>query len=106
MSWAAPDGPLPMIRDPRVVFDRLFGVLKNGATQAERAERVAEDRSILDWLLSSIARLLGRWGRRTDPRLADYLEHVARDRAADPDHRGAQPHRRVAGPAGGAGGRA
>jgi hypothetical protein len=35
----------------------MFGVLKAGTTQAERAERLAEDRSILDWLISSVARL-------------------------------------------------
>ena len=29
ISWASPTEPLPMIRDPRVVFDQLFGV---GAT--------------------------------------------------------------------------
>ena len=38
ISWAAPKQPLPMIRDPRVVFDQLFGV---GATPDERAERRA-----------------------------------------------------------------
>ena len=76
ISWAAADRPLPMIRDPRVVFDRMFGVLKNGATQAERAERLAEDRSILDWLLSSVARLQRTLGPADRSRLADYLEHV------------------------------
>ncbi|HEX3645872.1 MAG TPA: DUF1552 domain-containing protein [Vicinamibacterales bacterium] len=76
ISWAAADRPLPMIRDPRVVFDRLFGVLENGATRAERAERLAEDRSILDWLLSSVARLAGTLGPADRSRLADYLEHV------------------------------
>src|SRR6185295_7223810 len=45
ISWASPSQPLPMIRDPRSVFDQLFGV---GATPAERKERRAEDRSILD----------------------------------------------------------
>jgi hypothetical protein len=76
ISWAAADRPLPMIRDPRVVFDRMFGVLKNGTTQAERAERLAEDRSILDWLLSSVARLQQTLGPADRSRLADYLEHV------------------------------
>jgi hypothetical protein len=76
ISWAAADRPLPMIRDPRVVFDRMFGVLENGATQAERAERLAQDRSILDWLRSSIARLAGTLGPADRSRLADYLEHV------------------------------
>ena len=62
--------------DPRVVFDQMFGVLANGATQAERAERLAEDRSILDWLLASAARLAGTLGPADRSRLADYLEHV------------------------------
>ena len=76
ISWAAADRPLPMIRDPRIVFDRMFGVLKNGSTPAERAERLGEDRSILDWLLSSIARLQRTLGPADRSRLADYLEHV------------------------------
>ena len=32
ISWAAPNKPLPMIRDPRVVFDQMFGVLGSGST--------------------------------------------------------------------------
>jgi hypothetical protein len=82
ISWAAPNRPLPMIRDPRVVFDELFGVLKAGSTPAERAERLAEDRSILDWLMSSIARLQKTLGPADRSRLADYLEHVRRSNAA------------------------
>ena len=76
ISWAAANRPLPMIRDPRVVFDKLFSVLKVGATQAERAERLAEDRSILDWVLASVGRLQKTLGPADRTRLADYLEHV------------------------------
>jgi hypothetical protein len=76
ISWAAADRPLPMIRDPRVVFDKLFSVLNVGATQAERAERLAEDRSILDWVLSSAARMQRRLGAADRARLSDYLEQV------------------------------
>src|SRR5687767_14860479 len=36
ISWASPNEPLPMIRDPRVAFDSLFG---SGGTTAARAER-------------------------------------------------------------------
>src|SRR5688500_1387100 len=46
ISWASPTEPLPMVRDPRAVFDMLFGV---GATPQDRAQRRSEDRSILDW---------------------------------------------------------
>ena len=43
-----------MIRDPRAVFDQLFGV---GATPEERAARRREDQSILDWITASVNRL-------------------------------------------------
>ena len=43
-----------MIRDPRAAFDSLFGV---GATPAERAAHRRTDKSILDWVMSEVARL-------------------------------------------------
>ena len=73
ISWASPSQPLPMIRDPRLVFDQLFGV---GATPAERKERRAEDRSILDWLGTSVNRLKKDLGSADRARLDDYLEDV------------------------------
>ena len=36
ISWSSPTEPLPMIRDPRVAFDQLFGA---GGTAEERAAR-------------------------------------------------------------------
>jgi hypothetical protein len=62
-----------MIRDPRVVFDQLFGV---GATPADRKERRAEDRSILDWLGTSIGRMRKDLGAADRARLNDYLDDV------------------------------
>src|SRR5918999_2225929 len=73
ISWASPTEPLPMIRDPRTVFDQLFGV---GATPAERMERRAEDRSILDWLSTAVARLNKDLGAADRARLSDYLDDV------------------------------
>ena len=73
ISWAAPHEPLPMIRDPRVVFDQLFGV---GGTAQERAERRAEDRSILDLIRDQLGQLQRELGAADRARLADYLEDV------------------------------
>ena len=53
ISWSAPDKPLPMVRDPRVVFDQLFGV---GATPEERVANRRADRSILDFITAGSAR--------------------------------------------------
>ena len=50
ISWATPSQPLPMIRDPRAVFDQLFGI---GATPEARAARRRRDKSILDWVTQS-----------------------------------------------------
>ena len=73
ISWASPEQPLPMIRDPRVVFDQLFGV---GATPGERRERRAEDRSILDWLGTAVNRLNKNLGAADRARMHEYLENV------------------------------
>jgi hypothetical protein len=73
ISWASPKQPLPMVRDPRVVFDQLFGV---GATPGERRERREEDRSILDWLNTSVARLQRELGTADRARLGDYMDNV------------------------------
>src|ERR1041385_642985 len=47
ISWAATNLPLPMELNPQVVFERLFGDVQ-AKTNAERAARRDEDRSILD----------------------------------------------------------
>lgn len=75
ISWAAPNKPLPMIRDPRVVFEQMFGVLGTG-TAAERQARRAEDRSILDFVQRASARLKPSLGASDQARLADYLDNV------------------------------
>jgi hypothetical protein len=76
ISWASPKQPLPMVRDPRVVFDTLFSVMRGDLSPAERRERLAEDRSILDRLLRSIERLERDLGAGDRRRLDDYLENV------------------------------
>jgi hypothetical protein len=73
ISWATPEDPLPMIRDPRAVFDQLFGI---GATPEARAARRRRDRSILDWVTQSTAELKKQLGHADQLRLADYLEDV------------------------------
>ncbi|HUE87031.1 MAG TPA: DUF1552 domain-containing protein [Vicinamibacterales bacterium] len=73
ISWAAPNEPLPMVRDPRTVFDMLFGV---GATPEDRAERRREDRSILDWITEDMTRLRNTLGASDRERLTAYLEDI------------------------------
>jgi hypothetical protein len=73
ISWASPKQPLPMVRDPRVVFDQLFGV---GATPEERLNNLKTDRSILDWITNQAGQLRRDLGATDRARLGDYLENV------------------------------
>ena len=73
ISWASPEEPLPMIRDPRLVFDLLFGV---GATPAARALRRRKDRGILDYVRESVGELKRSVGPADRARLDDYLTNV------------------------------
>jgi hypothetical protein len=73
MSWETPTKPLPMVRDPRKVFDQLFGV---GGSEAERARRRKTDRSILDWVTRRVATLKTDLGAGDRQRLDEYLENV------------------------------
>src|SRR5262245_4463180 len=73
ISWASPTQPLPMVRDPRVVFDQLFGV---GATKEERAANLHADRSILDWVTTQISQLRKEIGATDKARLAEYLDNI------------------------------
>jgi hypothetical protein len=73
ISWASPSEPLPMVRDPRAVFDQLFGI---GATPESRAARRRRDRSILDWVADSVNQLQANLGAVDRARLTDYLDDV------------------------------
>jgi len=73
ISWASPREPLPMIRDPRVAFDLLFGA---GGTPEERAARRRTSSSILDWIAEDMAKLRRRLGPNDHQRLDRYLENV------------------------------
>jgi hypothetical protein len=73
ISWASPSEPLPMLRDPRAVFDTLFGV---GATPEDRAHRRREDKSVLDTIVASIERMKRQLGAGDRSRLDAYLQDV------------------------------
>jgi hypothetical protein len=73
ISWASPNEPLPMIRDPRLAFDLLFGA---GGSAEERAERRRTRRSILDWVSGEVAGLRRQLGAADRARLDRYMDNV------------------------------
>src|SRR5690606_23352161 len=73
LSWASPTEPLPMVRDPRVAFDMLFGA---GGTPEERAVRRRTSSSILDWISKDMSSLRRQLGPNDHARLDRYLDNV------------------------------
>jgi len=73
ISWAAPDRPLPMVRDPRMVFELMFGA---GGTPEQRQMRRATDRSILDMLSEQMASLRRVMGPADRERLEQYSSSI------------------------------
>jgi hypothetical protein len=73
ISWASPQTPLPMTRDPRQAFESLFG---DGGTPAQRAARLQENGSILDLVTRDATKLLKGLPASDRNRLDSYLEDV------------------------------
>lgn len=72
-SWRTATTPLPHERDPRVVFQRMFG---DGGSVEARLQQMRTDRSILDSVTESIGRLERRLGLADRVMVDDYLDAV------------------------------
>ena len=72
-SWRTPTQPLPHERDPRVVFQRLFG---DGGSVEARLAQMQTDRSILDSVMESINQLERRLGQSDRDVVEEYLDAV------------------------------
>lgn len=73
ISWASPTNPLPMIRDPRVVFDMMFGA---GSSPENRIANRKADASILDWIVSEVAGMKRELGAVDRQWMDRYLENI------------------------------
>lgn len=73
LAWATPSQPLPAIREPRAVFERLFGA---GDTEQDRIERRATNKSMLDWMVTEVERLNKSLGPEDRVALDEYLQHI------------------------------
>jgi hypothetical protein len=75
IAWRTPTTPLPGERDPRAVFERLFGT--SGSTdRAVRSARLERDRSVLDLVNPELRRLDRRLGPGDRVKLSEYVEAV------------------------------
>tara|TARA_B100001123_G_scaffold11325_2_gene13476 strand:+ start:2701 stop:4098 length:1398 start_codon:yes stop_codon:yes gene_type:complete len=73
ISWASPTEPLPMIRDPRVAFDQLFGA---GGTPEAREARRRSSASILDFITGEVSQLRMKLDAPDRVRIDRYLNNI------------------------------
>ena len=73
LAWSSPNQPLPAIREPRAVFERLFGA---GDSQADRRARRRTNASMLDWITGEVSRLRSSLGATDRAAMDEYLTHV------------------------------
>ena len=73
LAWASRNRPLPAIREPRVVFERLFGA---GDTPEDRAARRQTNRSLMDWVATEVSRLKATLSAADRAALDEYTEHI------------------------------
>jgi hypothetical protein len=75
MSWRGPTSPLPAEINPRMVFERLFGD-GDSTDAAARLIRLEKQKSVLDYVTSSLQRLRSGLGAGDTHKLEEYLEAV------------------------------
>jgi hypothetical protein len=73
ISWASTTEPLPMIRDPRMAFDQLFGA---GGSSTERTARRRSTSSVLDYITGQVSDLTKRLDPSDKQRMEQYLDGV------------------------------
>ena len=72
LSWINATTPAPAIRDPRLVFEKMFG----SGNRKEDARRRAYRKSILDFVHADAKRMHGRLGAGDRDKLDEYLHAV------------------------------
>src|SRR5688572_22114242 len=72
MSWRSATQPLPKEVNPKLAFERLFATAPN----AERAQRDARRKSILDFVREDSRDLAGRLGANDVRKLDEYFAAI------------------------------
>ncbi len=74
LSFSRTGQPIPSLNNPRVVFERLFGV--NEASKAEQRRELQNSGSMLDLVQENARSLRRRLGREDQQKLDEYLASV------------------------------
>jgi hypothetical protein len=76
LSWRTASSPMPKETNPRVVFERLFGDRVRPESDAARARRERERRSVLDFVAEDARHLRAGLGGADRRKLDEYLTSI------------------------------
>src|SRR5688572_19298830 len=76
ISWRSPSTPVAKEINPKLAYERLFGVIKGGHASAADRRKNADHRALLDLVFDDATRLRGRLGRDDQYKLDEYLDSV------------------------------
>lgn len=76
LSWRSETTPVPPESNPRLVFERLFGSGKPGERQRNFDQRIAQQRSVLDFVRDDAKTMQRQLGRNDQQKLDEYLTGV------------------------------
>ena len=76
LSWRSATTPVAPESNPRLVFERLFGSGKASERQRNFDQRIAQQRSILDFVMDDAKTMQRQLGRNDQQKLDEYLTGV------------------------------
>ena len=76
ISWRSPVNPMPHEVNPAAVFERLFGSADEIANVQNRARRLTERRSILDFVADDSRSLESKLGKADQQKLDEYTTSI------------------------------
>ena len=76
ISWRSPNAPLAREINPRLAYERLFGVIRGYKGSAADRRQTEDNKALLDLVLEDAHRLRGRLGRDDQYKLDEYLDSV------------------------------
>ncbi|PQO38987.1 hypothetical protein C5Y96_03705 [Blastopirellula marina] len=76
LSWRSPNTPMAAESNPRLVFERLFGRGNGDERQRNFDQRMAERRSVLDFVMGETKTMSKQLGRNDVKKLDEYLTGV------------------------------
>jgi hypothetical protein len=76
ISWRAPESPMPHEVNPASVFERLFGSADDQANAENRARRMNERKSILDFVADDSRSLSAKLGKADQQKLDEYTSSI------------------------------